>query len=237
MANQYFQFKQFTVYQDCCAMKVGADGVTLGAWADVNNAQEVLDVGCGTGLLALMVAQRNVRSSITAIEIDINCVKQAFGNCNQSPFCNRIDVHHIALQKFTEVSNQKFDLIISNPPYFNQSLKSPNHSRNIARHADALPHADLITAAKKLLKQSGRLCLILPILEGKAFISLAEKNSLFCTKKVSVFPNTKKAANRMLLEFRCVFSDTETYNIVVEKERGIYTEEYTDWVREFYLAL
>ncbi|NLZ95345.1 MAG: methyltransferase, partial [Bacteroidales bacterium] len=132
MSNNFFRFKQFTVFQEHCAMKVGTDGVLLGAWAKVVDCSTVLDVGTGTGLIALMVAQRNRSSVIDAIDIDKGCVMQAEHNVINSPYSHRIDVHRESFQDFAQQIDTKYDLIISNPPYFKNSLKSPNLARSNA---------------------------------------------------------------------------------------------------------
>ena len=148
MSNSYFQFKQFTVWHDKCAMKVGADGVTLGAWADVSDVKSVLDIGCGSGLIALMIAQRS-EAGITAIDIDGQSIEQTKENTGNSPWSERIKTVHASLQQFAANSDVLFDLIVCNPPYFNNSLKSPSESRTMARHTDTLSYTDLITNAGK----------------------------------------------------------------------------------------
>lgn len=237
MGNQYFRFKQFTIFQDRCAMKVGADGVTLGAWCNVNGATNILDVGCGTGLLTLMIAQRMPESNITAIDIDADCVSQTVGNCEKSPFNKQITVQHISIQDFANQIDIKFDAIVSNPPYFNNSLKSFSSHRNLARHSDSLPHEELILSAKKILNFTGRLFLILPVKEGEEMIKTAKKSGFFCSEKIFVYPNFRKEAKRLLLEFQLQECETKTGKIVVEKERGIYTESYAKMVKDYYLAL
>lgn len=236
MSNPYFKFKQFTVFHDKCGMKVGADGVTLGAWADVNGAETILDVGCGSGLIALMLAQRS-DAKITAIDIDENCVLQSKKNIENSPWKNRISVKHISFQDFANSTTETYDLIVSNPPFFNNSLKNPSQARSVARHTDTLPHFDLVKNAIKLLNEKGKFCVILPITEGENFIKLAEKEGMFCGQKVTIFPNLVKPAKRLLLEFRKEKTDCKISEITIEKERGIYTDEYRESVKNFYLKL
>ncbi len=234
MSNPYFKFKQFTVFHDKCGMKVGADGVTLGAWADVNGAETILDVGCGSGLIALMLAQRS-DAKITALDIDENCVRQSKENIENSLWKNRISVKHFSFQDFADSTTETYDLIVSNPPFFNNSLKNPSQARSVARHTDTLPHLDLIKNAIKLLNEKGKFCVILPITEGENFIKLAEKEGMFCGQKVTIFPNYVKPAKRLLLEFRKEKTDCKVSEITIEKERGIYTDEYRKMVKEFYL--
>lgn len=236
MSNPYFQFKQFTVFHDKCAMKVGADGVTLGAWADVSDTETILDVGCGSGLIALMLAQR-CDAEITAIDIDENCIIQTKENVDKSPWDNRINVIHTSFQDFADRFSGRFDLIVSNPPFFVNSLKNPSESRSNARHTDTLPHSDLLKNAKKILAEKGRFCLILPVTEGEEFIEMAIKEGLFIARKIFVFPNDKKPAKRLLIEFRREKFACETGKIKIEKSRGIYNEEYAELVKDFYLKL
>ena len=163
MANPYFQFKQFTVWHDKCAMKVGTDGVLLGAWTSVENTRSILDVGCGTGLISLMLAQR-CQAIIDALDIDPAACMQARENADRSPFGQRLQVIHRPFADcVTEFAGiRQYDCIVSNPPYFINSLKCPDKQRNQARHTDTLSLDELISGSKQLLSPGGRLCLILP---------------------------------------------------------------------------
>lgn len=236
MPNPYFRFKQFSVFHDKCAMKVGVDGVTLGAWADVSDATSILDVGCGSGLIALMLAQRS-DAEITAVDIDAQCILQSGENIDNSPWKERISLVHYSFQDFAVSYSRKFDLIVSNPPFFINSLKNPSQSRSLARHTDTLLHKDLVRNAKKLLPEKGKFCVILPVVEGEQFIELAENEGLFCSQKVNVFSNPEKPAKRLLLEFKKVKAVCEISELTIEKERGIYTTEYREMVKDFYLKL
>ncbi|MHB9055671.1 MAG: tRNA1(Val) (adenine(37)-N6)-methyltransferase [Paludibacteraceae bacterium] len=236
MSNPYFKFKQFTVFHDKCAMKVGVDGVTLGAWADVREAKETLDIGCGSGLITLMLAQR-CDAKITAIDIDNNSCIQTKENVENSPWSSRIDIVHSSLENFSVNTKKKFDLIVCNPPFFVNSLKSPSDLRTKARHNDTLSHMDLISNSRNLLTKDGRLCVVLPVIEGKQFIEKAEKEGLFCSKKNVVYPNPEKPAKRLLLEFGNEKKQREESRLIIEKERNVYTSEYTFLVKDFYLKL
>jgi tRNA1Val (adenine37-N6)-methyltransferase len=230
-----FRFKQFTIHQDRCAMKVGTDGVLLGAWADCVHAARILDIGTGTGLIALMLAQRS-RAVIDAIEIDEAAARQATENVLQSPFADRISVSLISFQEFYQKNNLKYDLIVSNPPYFNRSLKPPAENRTTARHTDTLPFEALINGVKNLLADSGHFALILPTAEGEEFIVLAEKADLFCVKKVSVYPREDGVVKRLLLLFSAKKSDCKLSDLVIETAgRHIYSEEYKNLTKDFYL--
>ncbi len=235
MSNSYFSFKQFTVSQDKCAMKVGIDGVLLGAWASVENAKTILDVGTGTGLIALMLAQRS-NAEVAAIDIEPNAVLQATENVQNSPWQNRIRITECSLQDFQIKSIGQFDLIVSNPPYFVNSLKTPHESRSAARHTDTLKHEELIDNSVRLLNQTGRICIILPIVEGSKCVFYAESKGLFCTKKVTVYPKPEVAAKRVLLEFSFINSSEKESKLIIESEiRHRYSPEFAELVRDFYL--
>lgn len=215
-------------------MKVGADGVTLGAWTSVGDAKNILDVGCGSGLIALMLAQRSA-AQITAIDVEKDCVSQSRENIERSAWSNRIEVEHVSFQNFALKHTEQFDLIVSNPPFFTDSLKNPSEKRSLARHADSLPHLDLLINAIKLLHDEGRLCLILPIEEGEKLIDQAGKLALFCSKKTILYPNYTRPPKRVLLEFCKKQVECAISKLTIEKERAHYTEEYESFVRDFYL--
>ena len=235
MSNNFFRFKQFTVFQDCCAMKVGTDGVLLGAWAEAFKRNNVLDVGTGTGLIALMIAQRNTNATIDAIDIDEGCVMQAKRNVFESPFSNRVDVQKSSFQDFAARNDNKYDLIVSNPPYFHNSLKSPNLHRNYARHTDSLSFYEIISDGVSLLTESGSISLILPYEFKTSVLMHAKTVGLFAKRITNVFPLPHKPAKRFLIEFG--MSDTECVedNLIVELSRHKYTDEYNALTNEFYL--
>lgn len=237
MSNPYFSFKQFTVHHELCAMKVGVDGVTLSAWVDVAGIYKILDIGTGSGLIALMLAQRAENAQITAIEIDGNAVIQAKTNVKNSPWKDRIEVIHNSLQDYSLRTTEVFDLIVCNPPYFVNSLKPEIEERSLARHSELLPHSDLIKESKKLLAENGRFCLILPVNEGGNFIRMAKAEGLFCVKKVFLHPNLQKPPKRLLIQLEKSEKKCEISELVIEKERGIYTPEYEQLVKDFYLKL
>ena len=236
MPNPYFSFKQFTVYHDQCAMKVGIDGVLLGVWTEIGTAKRILDVGTGTGLIALMLAQRSC-SDIIAIDIDAPAVLQARENVRNSPWSERVEVCESSLQDFTS-SSRPFDLIVSNPPYFVNSMKSPSESRATARHADTLTHEELIENAINLLNPQGRLCIILPVNEGLQCVKFALSCGLCCSKQVMVYPKPDVAAKRLLLEFSMQKTDTVISELTIETgERHHYSPEFSELAKDFYLKL
>jgi tRNA1Val (adenine37-N6)-methyltransferase len=192
MANLPFRFRLFDIHHDKCAMKVGTDGVLLGAWCNIAGAERALDIGTGSGLIALMIAQRNPWCYIDAVEIDDASSRQAAGNVLQSPWKSRINIHHISFREFCSRSRDRYDLIVSNPPYFQNSLLNPEAQKSAARHASALPVSELITGVMDLLEPKGRYCMIMPVTEARLFIIRARENGLFCNLITSVLPNPGK---------------------------------------------
>ncbi|MDR2841418.1 MAG: methyltransferase [Paludibacter sp.] len=237
MANEYFSFKKFTVFQNRCAMKVGTDGVLLGAWANVENVNTILDIGTGTGLIALMLAQRSA-AAITAIDIDNEAIMQANENFVNSDWANRLTAINISLQNYAKTTDNRFDLIVSNPPYFVNSLQNPDNQRSIARHAILLSQRELIFHSKTLLTPTGKLCVILPVEQTENCVKFADEMGLFCTKKIFVQPTITKTAKRILLEFSVNKQETIESKIYIEtNQRGCYSEQFTALVRDFYLKL
>jgi len=230
-----FLFKQFTIKQDLCAMKVGTDGVLLGAWASPNN-NNILDIGSGSGLIALMLAQRNQNSQITAIDIDKNAYLQSLENVIKSKWQNRIEVLNIALQDYKP--NNMYDLIVTNPPYFIDAFKAPNRSRNTARHTQDLPFIDLINAVTSLLSNNGKFALILPLEEGKLFLDLALQHSLFLNRRCLVKPNNIKPAKRVMMEFSFFENLIVEEELIIETDkRHQYSKDYISLTKDFYLKM
>lgn len=236
MANSWFQFKKFKVEQDKTAMKVGTDGVLLGAWANVAGCHRMLDVGTGTGLIALMLAQRNDETSVTAIDIDEGAVEQAKGNVSLSAWSDRIEVLKANFSDYKTLNGQSFDHIISNPPYFKRSLKPEKHTRTLARHDDSLTHELLLERSMQLLAEAGKLSVILPYVEGSVFIALAATKGLYCTRKTNVYPTPEGEVKRLLLEFSKQKGPLEEDNLVIEdRGRHGYSKEYLTLTADFYL--
>lgn len=244
MANHIFQFKQFTIDQSLCAMKVGTDGVTLGAVADVEKARRVLDIGCGTGLLCLMTAQRNGTAEIVGIDIDEDAVRGATQNCEASKWAGRISIVGKSLQEFVEAAPSAFDKIITNPPYFEDSLKAPKASRTLARHTDSLPFSELASSASTLLSDDGSLSIILPTDAHEKFEKIAEEYGLCLRKKTLVYPKPGAEVKRVVGEFvkikndECKMQNVEIETLTVETEiRHQYTDDYIRLTKEFYLKM
>lgn len=217
-------------------MKVGTDGVLLGAWTRPEDAARILDIGTGTGLIALMMAQKS-KALITAVEIDKDAADQAQQNAENSPWHERIRVLQSSVQEFSANSGKKFDLIISNPPYFHQSLKNPGKKRSLARHNDSLPFVELIKAVTNLLESKGRFTVILPAVSWSHFNMLAEEAELFPNRKLLVKPNLTLPPKRILVEYSFSHTHCKTDEIAIEKyDRHDYTQEYRELTRDFYLA-
>lgn len=236
MPNHYFKFKQFTIYHDRCAMKVGTDGVLLGAWTNVENVKNTLDIGTGSGLIALMLAQKNKSILIDAIDIDSDAVEQARENVMASPFSSQIRCLNTSLQEYISICDQKYDLIVSNPPYFEQSLKSPKENRSMARHADSLSVDELIKISSKLLTPDGRLSVIYPF-EYKDF--LLQQHSLFVNRVANIYPVLGSLPKRVLVEFskskqQYPFEETD---LLIEKERHVYSDQFVSLAKDYYLKL
>lgn len=230
-----FTFKQFVINQDQCAMKVGTDGVLLGSWCPIENAQNILDIGTGTGLLALMMAQRQPTAQIDAIEIDSNAAQQAKDNIAASPWKNRIKVIKQSLQQFANTTDNLYDLIICNPPYFINSLTPPNELRTLARHCGTLTHSELAKYANNLLAQNGHFVVIMPIEEGSSFLQIAKKSNLFCNHQLMIHPTPQSAAKRQIMVFSQIQKNQSIEHLTIEIARHQYTNEYRQLTKEFYL--
>ncbi len=218
-------------------MKVGIDGVLLGAWADVYGATSILDIGAGSGLISLMLAQRS-DANIDAIDIDEGAVQQSGINFSNSPWSLRLNIVQITLQEFAQSAAKKYDFIVSNPPYFVNSLKTPDTQRTTARHAETLSHEELIICSEKLLSKTGRIALILPVDEGYKCIEFAKTIGLYCSKLVKVFPKPNAQVKRLLIELSFDVKKTTVSEITIESEvRHSYSADFTALARDFYLNL
>jgi tRNA1Val (adenine37-N6)-methyltransferase len=237
MRNSSFCFKQFAIFQDKCAMKVGTDGILLGAWANISDRSQILDIGTGTGLLALMIAQRSQLSNIDAVEIDDDAYRQAKENIENSPWGDRLNIFHAAIQDFASNCSKQYDLIISNPPFFEKGSKSSQKSRNLARHSDSLSQTDILQIALQLLKQNGRLAAIYPTDLANDFLNKAKDFHLFCDRKTYVKPTPKTDIKRILLELSSTQGQTQETTLLVEESKHIYTQDYINLVKDFYLNL
>ena len=239
MSNQFFEFKKFKIDQSNCAMKVGTDGVLLGSWCDIYNKKNILDIGTGTGLIALMMAQRNPDAQIDAIELDENATFSAKKNFNNSPWSDRIKVKNIALQEFNP--GYKYDLIVTNPPFFENSLKNPDQKRSQARHTDSLPFDFLIDKSIDMLNEDGILSMIVPVFYETRIKDIVEKKNLSIFRIVTIKGTLTGKAIRLLIEIghksNYFYSETKEETLCIEKSRQNYKEEYINLTKDFYLKM
>lgn len=227
MGNAYFQFKQFTVWHDRSAMKVGTDGVLLGAWCRVDGALSALDIGTGSGLIAMMMAQRNENLEVLGIDIDENSVEQAKENAIHSPFAQRLRFQQVDVRQMKGL--HEFDVVVSNPPFYTADTISPQMERGAARNAKSLPFKLLIEKAVELMKEDGRFCVIIPYAEAPQFILDAASTGLSLSRRCDVKATPRKAYKRSLLEFRLHARESEFEELVLN------SETFKEMVIDFYL--
>lgn len=233
-----FQFKQFSIAQDRCAMKVGTDGVLLGAWTPlINNPYNILDIGTGTGVIALMLAQRSHAEQIDAIEIDDDAYEQATENFENSPWSDRLYCYHAGLDEFVDEVEEEFDLIVSNPPFYTENYKSENEQRDAARFEDSLPFEELVEAADFFLSEHGIFALIVPFKEEEKIISLCKERDLLPLKITRVKGTPTTEIKRSLLAFCRVEQKPLIDELVIETARHQYTPEYIELTKDFYLKM
>ena len=240
MSSQPFKFKQFTIEQDHCAMKIGTDGVLLGAWASLDHhPQNILDIGTGTGVIALMLAQRSFAANIEAVEIDDKAYEQATSNFENSPWADRLFCYHASIQEFASEMNDEdpYDLIISNPPFFTEDYKTQNKARDRARFTDALPFQHLIVCVAHLLSEKGRFVVVIPKKEEVHFLKISEENSLYLQRTCDVRGTLESPIKRVLLELGFDSAIPNKSSLIIEIARHEYTPEYTEFVKDFYLKL
>jgi len=230
-----FTFKQFHVDHDRCAMKVGTDGILLGAWVPVERARRVLDIGTGSGLIALMLAQRTVdECRIDAVELDIHAAQQARANAAASPWSGRVNVIESAIQDYQAAA---YDLIVSNPPYFvaGQSFNDP--ARALARHTSALDSRDLLAACDRLLAPHGVVGLVLPTAMADEILCISADYDLYGVCYVAVITREGKEANRVLLLLSRGSNRCERDEIVIHSADGAYSNRYIQLTSPFYLKM
>ena len=228
-----FKFKEFSIVQSKSAMKVGTDGVLLGSWVNCQSAKKILDIGTGTGLISLMLAQRNNECNITAVEIDKETSEEANININNSKWRDRISIINININNF--ITSDKFDFIVSNPPYFPANFSK--NKRAIARHTNLLSFQDLIRTTVKLLSSKGIFAVILPKIAEAIFCKTANANKLFLIRICQVKGQKSSDIKRVLLEFSFEKSSLDSDSLVIEESRHIYTNKYIDLCQDFYLNM
>lgn len=233
-----FKFKQFTVNQDRCAMKIGTDGVLLGAWAPVEKQPfSVLDIGAGTGVLALMLAQRCSAEIIDGIEIDDDAYEQCVDNFENSPWGDRLFCYHASLEEFADEIDDQYELIVSNPPFYSEDYKTEDSQRDLARFTDALPFDHLIASVSKLLAPNGSFCVVIPFKEETQLIALATEVGLSPNTICRVKGAPESDIKRSLMQFSFEETKADVSELIIETERHQYTEDYINLTKDFYLKM
>ena len=231
-----FQFKQFSISHHRSTMKVGTDAVLLGSWVAVNeDCRQILDIGCGCGIIALMLAQRS-NATITGIDIDKSSIDEAAENAQNSPWKERINFQNISVQDFCIPQNKNnFDLIVSNPPFFEKSLKSPIEKRNLSRHTDTLSFEELIVSADYCLSQKGHFAVIIPAESSQKIENLAFSHGLFCFQKMKIHAYPNQPANRTMLVFSRQEAQIQIEMLIIRDADNSYTDGYRELAKWFYL--
>lgn len=233
-----FKFKRFTVNQDKCAMKVGTDGVLLGAWTSLdNNPFSILDIGAGTGVISLIMAQRSSAEILDALEIDDDSFEQCTENFEDSPWSDRLFCYHASFQEFAKEMDEPYDLIVSNPPFFIENVSSGDVKRDNARQNQSLPFEHLLNGVNQLLSPSGSFSTIVPYSEEERFIKPASESMLFPIKITRVRGNANSPLKRSLIQFSREEKEPQLSELVIEKERHVYTKEYITLTEDFYLKM
>ncbi|GAA4275547.1 methyltransferase [Aquimarina mytili] len=219
-------------------MKIGTDGVLLGAWTPISDTtNSILDIGTGTGVIALMAAQRSGAEIIDALEIDTEAYEQAVDNFEASPWGDRLFCYHASFQEFFEEIEDPYDLLISNPPFYAEDYKTSDEQRDMARFQDALPFEHLFIGASRLLSNQGKLAMIIPFKEEERSIEIAEQLQLYPQKITRVKGNTTSEIKRSLLLFGFNQIECEIDELVIENSRHVYTKEYMDLTKDFYIKM
>ena len=236
-----FKFKEFTIHQDKTAMKVGTDGVLLGAWCSVEDFPDtILDVGSGTGVVSLMIAQRSDAMTIDAVEIDENAYEQTVANFEESDWGDRLYCYNATFQEFAkEIAEEEetYDLIVSNPPFYTDNFETNDEARNKARFTTSLSFEELLLGVSKILSASGKFSTIIPFKEEENFIALAKEKQLFLNKICRIKGNPTSEIKRSLLEFSFKENNIIEENLTIEIERHQYTEAYINLTKDFYLKM
>ncbi len=230
-----FRFKEFSVSDAQCGMKISTDAVVLGAMVDVSNAESILDIGTGSGIIALMMAQKSM-VPIDAVEMDADAARQAQENFIASPWSERLHLIHDSIQHFSAEANHTYDCIMSNPPYFHHQQKSNAHQTNIAKHDVGLNFEDLCGCVHTLLSEDGRFWVIIPYSEKQHFLQVFLTAGMFCTKSITLFDNKEKEPLRIIYCFAKQIQDkTEISELYIKESNASYTKEFIALTKIFYL--
>ncbi|WP_422350026.1 tRNA1(Val) (adenine(37)-N6)-methyltransferase [Flagellimonas sp.] len=233
-----FQFKQFAIHQDRCAMKVGTDGVLLGAWTSLETQPDsILDIGAGTGLIALQLAQRSMAEVIDAIELDEDAYEQCVENFEASSWADRLFCYHAGLDEFVDEIGDTYDLIVSNPPFYSEEVTSGTEARDMARQNTSLPFDELLESVSQLLSPEGIFSVVIPFKEEKQFVDMASALGLHPRRLLHVRGNPNAPFKRSLLEFGLGETQLRMEELTIEQGRHEYTEEYVALTGAFYLKM
>jgi len=236
MSNSYFQFKQFRIEQEHCAMKVSTDACIQGGWTPIeSDVKNILDIGAGTGLLSLMLAQRTNKCLIDAIELDEDAAKQTQENFKNSPWNERLHCIHADAKTF--LFDKKYDLIICNPPFFKNSLLGDDAKRNQARHTLSFSLEDLTNVIDVNLCDNGFASVLLPVTEQKQWMKLLYKNAFTVSHQLNIHPSKGKAANRIITVCSRKVFTTSHKDLFIRNEENNYSEDFEKLMRPFYLSL
>jgi len=230
-----FRFKQFSISDHNCAMKLSTDAVLLGAMADFGLSSTILDIGTGCGILALMTAQQS-DALIDAVEIEEHAATQANQNFQESKWSERIKIHHTSIREFSEKCNIKYDCIICNPPYFQGQLKSPDEKKNNAKHDNSLDFEELSQCVVNLLSENGLFWVIIPVSEKNNFLRIFLKSGLYCTKNIFITDKPRTEPHRVIFCFSRKATDTiESQSLILKNQDGTPSESYMRLTKDFYL--
>jgi len=234
-----FVFKQFKVFQNRSAMKIGTDGVLLGAWTPIKekNTHAILDIGTGTGVIALQLAQRSTANIIDAVEIDADAYEECVSNFEASPWADRLFCYHASIQEFASQIEDSYDLIVSNPPFYLEKVTTQDPKRNLARFSESLPFNHLLVCCSKMLSKQGVFTTIIPRKEEDNFIREAKKHHLYPFKISRVKGTNTSKEKRSMIAFSKSVKEIQVETLIIEKERHIYTEDYKNLVKDFYLKM
>jgi tRNA1Val (adenine37-N6)-methyltransferase len=234
-----FHFKEFSIAQDRCAMKIGTDGVLLGAWTSLEgNPQSILDIGSGTGIIALQLAQRSLAATIDAVELDDDAYEQCSENFEASPWPDRLFCYHASIQEFASEIDENYDLIVSNPPFYAEDFKSNDPARDAARFSDSMPFEHLLVCAAHLLSENGVFSVIIPKKEQTRLTELALQQGLHPKRICEVRGTANSEIKRVLMDFSPILTETiKTEELIIETDRHQYTKEYINLVKDFYLKM
>lgn len=237
MGETLFRFKEFQVQQEKSAMKINTDGVLLGAWVNCDGVESILDIGTGSGVIAMMLAQRSAAKKIVGVEIDKESVLEAAQNMKECQWSTRLQAVHDSIQDYAKTNRSEFDLLVSNPPFFSGGTLSSTQQRSLVKHTVKLSHNDLLRSAFSLLKPDGEFCVVLPYIEGLRLVELAEQSRLYLNRICEVHSFKDSPVERLLLAFKKSKESLLKESLVIRANKDEFTEAYCALTRDFYLKM